>query len=71
MQAFARAKLQIDICSDRTGAPVFVTVEPINIGYYSPFKDSTLMLGTWQQIVFLEMDINKRERNVILQIMGK
>lgn len=35
-----------------------------------PFKDSTLMLGTWQQIVFLEMDINKRERNVILQMMG-
>jgi secondary thiamine-phosphate synthase enzyme len=36
-----------------------------------PFKDSILMLGTWQQIVFLEMDIGKRERNVILQIMGK
>src|SRR5918996_189357 len=33
MQAFARAKFQIDICSDRTGAPVFVTVEPINTGY--------------------------------------
>lgn len=36
-----------------------------------PFKDSTLMLGTWQQIVILEMDISKRERNVILQIMGE
>ena len=36
-----------------------------------PFKDNTLMLGTWQQIVFLEMDISKRERNVILQIMGE
>jgi secondary thiamine-phosphate synthase enzyme len=36
-----------------------------------PFKDTTLMLGTWQQIVFLEMDISKRERNVILQIMGE
>ena len=35
-----------------------------------PFKDNILMLGTWQQIVFLEMDIGKRERNVILQIMG-
>ena len=36
-----------------------------------PFKDSTLLLGTWQQIVFLEMDISKRERNLILQIMGE
>jgi secondary thiamine-phosphate synthase enzyme len=36
-----------------------------------PFKDTTLMLGTRQQIVFLEMDISKRERNVILQIMGE
>jgi hypothetical protein len=33
MQAFARAKFQIDICSDRTGAPVFVNVEPINTGH--------------------------------------
>jgi secondary thiamine-phosphate synthase enzyme len=36
-----------------------------------PFNDGTLMLGTWQQIVFLDMDINKRERNVILQIIGE
>ena len=36
-----------------------------------PFKDSILMLGTWQQIVFLEMDVGKRERNLILQIMGE
>lgn len=36
-----------------------------------PFKDSTLMLGTWQQIVFLEMDARKRDRNVILQMMGE
>ncbi|MGH9975356.1 MAG: secondary thiamine-phosphate synthase enzyme YjbQ [Nitrososphaeraceae archaeon] len=36
-----------------------------------PFKDNALMLGTWQQIVLLEMDISQRERNVILQIMGE
>ena len=36
-----------------------------------PFKDGTLMLGSWQQIVFLEMDISKRERKLILQIMGE
>ena len=36
-----------------------------------PFKDRTLMLGTWQQVVLLEMDTRQRERQVILQIMGE
>ncbi|HYA84728.1 MAG TPA: secondary thiamine-phosphate synthase enzyme YjbQ [Candidatus Bathyarchaeia archaeon] len=36
-----------------------------------PFKDSRLLLGTWQQIVIVEMDIRQRERNIILQIMGE
>ena len=27
-----------------------------------PFKDSKLLLGTWQQIVVVEMDIKQRER---------
>jgi len=36
-----------------------------------PFKDSKLLLGTWQQIVIVEMDIRQRERNIILQIMGE
>jgi secondary thiamine-phosphate synthase enzyme len=36
-----------------------------------PFKDSRLSLGTWQQIVIVEMDIRQRERNIILQIMGE
>jgi thiamine phosphate synthase YjbQ (UPF0047 family) len=29
------------------------------------------MLGTWQQIVFLELDNRPRKRKVILQIMGQ
>ena len=36
-----------------------------------PFKDSSLLLGTWQQIVIVEMDIRQRERKIILQIMGE
>jgi secondary thiamine-phosphate synthase enzyme len=36
-----------------------------------PFKDSTLLLGTWQQIVLLEMDIRKRERTLIHQVIGE
>ena len=36
-----------------------------------PFKDGNLMIGTWQQIVLLEMDTRHRERNVVLQIIGE
>lgn len=35
-----------------------------------PFNDENLALGTWQQIVFVELDIQRRERNIILQIIG-
>jgi secondary thiamine-phosphate synthase enzyme len=36
-----------------------------------PFKDSKLLLGTWQQIVVVEMDIRQRERKIILQVIGE
>jgi secondary thiamine-phosphate synthase enzyme len=36
-----------------------------------PFTKGNLMLGTWQQIVLLEMDTRPRERNIILQIIGE
>lgn len=36
-----------------------------------PFKNNNLMLGTWQQIVLMEMDTRKRERKIILQIIGE
>ena len=35
-----------------------------------PFRDSRLMLGTWQQIVFLDFDVRSRERELICQIIG-
>ena len=35
-----------------------------------PFDDENLLLGTWQQIVFVELDTRIRERNIILQIIG-
>jgi secondary thiamine-phosphate synthase enzyme len=31
-----------------------------------PFKDRNLILGTWQQIVFIELDIRSRERRITL-----
>jgi secondary thiamine-phosphate synthase enzyme len=36
-----------------------------------PFKDRNLMLGTWQQIVFFELDTESRERRIIIQIIGE
>jgi secondary thiamine-phosphate synthase enzyme len=35
-----------------------------------PFKDRNLILGTWQQIVFIELDIRSRERRITLQIVN-
>lgn len=36
-----------------------------------PFRDKTLMLGRWQQVVALEMDIRARQREIVLQIVGE
>jgi secondary thiamine-phosphate synthase enzyme len=36
-----------------------------------PFKDGRLILGTWQQIVFLELDTRSRERKITTQIIGE
>ena len=36
-----------------------------------PFKNKGLMLGTWQQIVLLEMDTRPRGRKIILQLIGE
>jgi secondary thiamine-phosphate synthase enzyme len=35
-----------------------------------PFIQGKLALGTWQQIVFIDFDNRKRERNLIVQIVG-
>jgi secondary thiamine-phosphate synthase enzyme len=35
-----------------------------------PFKNKKLILGTWQQIVFLELDNSARQRKVIVQMVG-
>ena len=36
-----------------------------------PFSNGQLNLGTWQQIVMLEMDTRQRERLITLQILGE
>jgi secondary thiamine-phosphate synthase enzyme len=36
-----------------------------------PFANGRLTLGTWQQIIFMELDVRSRVRNLILQIIGE
>ena len=36
-----------------------------------PFNDGSLMLGTWQQIVFLDLDNRSRSRKVVVRITGE
>ena len=36
-----------------------------------PIKDGKLLHGTWQQIVFIELDTSPRDRNIIVQIVGE
>jgi len=36
-----------------------------------PFVDKKLTLGTWQQIVFVELDVRSRNRKLIVQIIGE
>ncbi len=35
-----------------------------------PIKDGKLVLGTWQQIIFIELDVRKRDRKVMVTVQG-
>lgn len=35
-----------------------------------PIVGGNLILGTWQQIVFLELDVRRRHRRIAVQIVG-
>jgi len=36
-----------------------------------PIKNGKLLLGTWQQIVFLELDTRPRDRRIVFTIIGE
>lgn len=36
-----------------------------------PIKNGKLLHGTWQQIVFVELDTRSRNRNLIVEIVGE
>lgn len=36
-----------------------------------PFNDNELILGTWQQIIFIDFDNRPRQRKIVLQFVGE
>jgi len=40
-------------------------------GITIPFVEGRLTLGTWQQVVFIELDVRGRSRELIFQIVGE
>lgn len=36
-----------------------------------PFAGASLLLGTWQQIIFVDFDNRGRSRRVVVQVMGE
>ena len=36
-----------------------------------PFAEGKLLLGTWQQVMLLELDTRPRQRQIVLQIVGE
>jgi secondary thiamine-phosphate synthase enzyme len=36
-----------------------------------PFMHNKLILGTWQQIIFIDFDTRARSRKVVVQVLGK
>ncbi len=40
-------------------------------GIVMPFKDSQLILGTWQQVVVIDHDNRPRNRKVYVQLLGE
>ena len=36
-----------------------------------PFENSQLLLGTWQQVVFVDFDTRGRDRSIVVQVIGE
>ncbi len=36
-----------------------------------PFVNGEMILGTWQQIILIDFDNRRRQRQVVVQIMGE
>jgi secondary thiamine-phosphate synthase enzyme len=36
-----------------------------------PFVDGQLILGTWQQVIYVDFDVRPRQRELIVQLIGE
>jgi secondary thiamine-phosphate synthase enzyme len=36
-----------------------------------PFQNKKILHGTWQQLIFMELDTRPRNRNIIVQLVGE
>jgi secondary thiamine-phosphate synthase enzyme len=36
-----------------------------------PFTNKRLLLGTWQQVIFVDFDIRPRQRELVVQLIGE
>lgn len=36
-----------------------------------PFVEGRLILGTWQQLIFIDFDVRSRSRNLVVHVMGE
>ena len=54
---------------DNGASHVRATLQGCNL--VVPFFDGKLLLGTWQQIVFMDFDTRARARKIVVQVSGK
>lgn len=43
----------------------------IGTAYTVPFAEGELILGTWQQVIFIDFDTRPRERQLVVQLQGE
>ena len=43
----------------------------IKSSFTAPVVNGDIFLGTWQQLVFIELDVRKRRRKVIVTVIGQ
>ncbi len=54
---------------DDNGA-AHVRASLIGGSYSVPFENGKLILGTWQQLIYIDFDTRPRQREVVAQVMG-
>ncbi|MFH1867336.1 MAG: secondary thiamine-phosphate synthase enzyme YjbQ [Candidatus Omnitrophota bacterium] len=43
----------------------------LGCSFTAPFSKGKMMLGTWQQIIFIDFDNRPRSREIIVQVIGE